>query len=98
MVVNKSKGEHGPHYYVVVYDAEVRRGTKVLKILRRYLHWIQNSVFEGELTLAQYERLKRDLLTVIDTDYDNIVIYRFPQSYLRRENIGQAKGSTDTIL
>ena len=42
----------------MVYDVDVKRVTKVLKIGRKYLNHIQNSVLEGDLssTLAICER------------------------------------------
>lgn len=37
-------------YVILVYDIDAKRVGKMLKLCRRYLNWIQNSVFEGELT------------------------------------------------
>ena len=45
-------------YVLLVYDVEVKRVVKVHKFLKRHLHWVQNSVFEGELTDAQIETVK----------------------------------------
>ncbi len=90
--------QHGPHYYIVVYDVEVKRLPKVLKTLRRYLHWVQNSVFEGRLTLSQFKRLKRDLEKVIDKERDSVIVYRLSERWLSREVLGVDKGSTDMIL
>jgi len=45
-------------FILMVYDVEVKRIVKVLKIGRKYLHHIQNSVLEGELSPAQYKKLK----------------------------------------
>lgn len=45
-------------YIVVVYDVGVERVNKVKKFLRMHLNWVQNSVFEGEVTLAEFERIK----------------------------------------
>jgi CRISPR-associated protein Cas2 len=46
-------------YVVIVYDVEQTRVAKVCQYLRRWLHWVQNSAFEGELTEAQLERSRR---------------------------------------
>jgi len=48
-------------YLILVYDVGVERVNKVLKICRKYLTWIQNSVFEGEITEANFIRLKHEL-------------------------------------
>ncbi|MFB6271715.1 MAG: CRISPR-associated endonuclease Cas2, partial [Salinibacter sp.] len=45
-------------YLILVYDVEQERVAKVCQYLRQHLHWVQNSVFEGELTKAQIERVK----------------------------------------
>ena len=37
-------------YLIMVYDINEKRVKKVLKIGRKYLDWIQNSVLEGEIT------------------------------------------------
>ncbi len=63
-------------YYVVVYDiAGPKRLSKVLKILRKYLFWVQNSAFEGELSAKQYQSLKNELSEVIKKDKDSIIFY-----------------------
>ncbi len=89
---------HGPHYYVVVYDAKVKHVAKVLKILRKYLHWVQNSVFEGTLTKPQLEKLKKELDAVIDPNHDSIIFYEFPERYLNRSIMGLEKGNRDMII
>ena len=53
-------------YYIVVYDiASPRRLPKILKTCRKYLHWVQRSVFEGELTKSQILALKGELKKII---------------------------------
>jgi CRISPR-associated protein Cas2 len=44
-------------YVILVYDMGQKRVGKMLKLCRRYLNWIQNSVFEGELTEVQLKEL-----------------------------------------
>jgi len=68
-------------YVLIVYDIGEKRVNKVLKLCRRYLDWVQNSVFEGEITKANLERLKSQLKHVIETEEDSIRIYK-----LRTEN------------
>ena len=36
-------------YIIIVYDINTKRVNKVKSLLRMYLNWIQNSVFEGEI-------------------------------------------------
>ncbi|MFE2939440.1 CRISPR-associated endonuclease Cas2 [Streptomyces sp. NPDC059255] len=53
---------------ILVYDTAVERNPKVLKSCRKYLHWTQRSVFQSELTTAQYRALMAALKTTIDPD------------------------------
>ncbi|MDN5331053.1 MAG: CRISPR-associated protein Cas2 [Tepidanaerobacteraceae bacterium] len=86
-------------YVIIVYDVEQARVAKVCKYLRRYLHWVQNSAFEGEITEAQLEKLKSGLKKIVDPDCDSIYIYRLPQErYLHKEVIGQKKANLEQFL
>ena len=86
-------------YVVIVYDVEQSRVAKVCQYLRRWLHWVQNSAFEGELTESQLERIKTDLLDIIDREYDSIYIYKFPnKKFVRKEVLGIERAITETIL
>lgn len=44
-------------YVILVYDFGERRVGKMLKLCRRYLNWIQNSVFEGEISEVRLKEL-----------------------------------------
>lgn len=86
-------------YAIIVYDVEQKRVAKVCQFLRRFLHWVQNSAFEGELTEAQLEEIKIGLKEIINQKYDSIYIYTFQSKrVLRKEILGQEKMVTDNIL
>jgi CRISPR-associated endonuclease Cas2 len=40
-------------FLILVYDVNEKRVNKVLKTCRKYLHWVQNSVLEGEISEAK---------------------------------------------
>jgi CRISPR-associated protein Cas2 len=73
---------------ILVYDIStetkegVKRLNKVRKIARRYLDHIQKSVFEGELTEGEVEKLKFELSCVIDKNEDFVIIYKMPPSIM----------------
>ncbi|HHX10760.1 MAG TPA: CRISPR-associated endonuclease Cas2 [Firmicutes bacterium] len=80
-------------FVILVYDVEQKRVAKVLKKCREYLFWVQNSVFEGELTEMKLRQLKRELKAIIDEEYDSVIIYRFESTrYSSREVMGLEKG------
>jgi len=86
-------------YVILVYDVKVERVAKVLKVARKYLTWVQNSVLEGELTWAQYERLKRELKEVMDTSEDSILFYRLRSTkWMEREQLGITKGEPEWLV
>ena len=45
-------------YIILVYDIGEKRVGKMLKLCRQYLNWIQNSVFEGDITEVRLKELK----------------------------------------
>lgn len=86
-------------YIILVYDVGVERVDKVLKTCRIYLTWIQNSVFEGEITEANFVRLKYRLLKIIDKEKDSITFYMLrTTAYMRKETIGALKGEITQIF
>jgi CRISPR-associated protein Cas2 len=86
-------------FVVLVYDTLAERNPVILKTCRRYLHWVQRSVFEGELTAAQHRNLTTALRSQIDTSYDSIRIYatRSPE-FIETQTIGTDLGSTSPVL
>lgn len=86
-------------YVVLVYDVDVSRVPKVCKFLRRYLHWVQNSVFEGELRESQLEEVRWGLKQLIDADRDSIYIYRVRDAkWIDKEILGQERSPTDAFI
>ncbi|HPT35853.1 MAG: CRISPR-associated endonuclease Cas2 [Bacillota bacterium] len=80
-------------FVILVYDVDQKRVAKVLKKCREYLFWVQNSVFEGELTEMKLRQLKRELKAIIDDEYDSVIIYKFESTrYSSREVLGLEKG------
>ena len=76
-------------FILMVYDVEVKRVMKVLKIGRKYLNHIQNSVLEGELTPAQYKKLKHEVGEAINPERDSVRFYVLRTTqYLNIETLG----------
>jgi len=84
-------------YVIVVYDVDVKRVAKVHKFLRQYLHWRQNSVFEGELTRAQLYRVKKYLEKLVESN-DSILIYELPNGNFTLHVIGVEKNPVEEII
>jgi len=83
----------------MVYDINEKRCAKVLKIGRKYLTWVQNSVFEGEISEAKFFKMKQELKKIINEKEDIIVFYVFPiKSYTDRQIIGIDKTQGSIII
>jgi len=86
-------------YVLIVYDISVERVVKVHKLLKRYLNWRQNSVFEGELTEAQIEVVKQNLNNIINEETDSVLLYiARDEKWLKREELGNQPGTTANFL
>ncbi len=86
-------------YLLLVYDVEVARVVKVHKFLKRHLHWVQNSVFEGELTDAQIETVKAGLRRLLDEEIDSVLMYTArDRRWLTRESIGQQRSEISNVV
>ncbi|MBU2444232.1 MAG: CRISPR-associated endonuclease Cas2 [Bacteroidetes bacterium] len=87
-------------YFILVYDiAHPRRLNRVLKICRRYVTWVQNSVFEGELSPEQFERLIENLKRVIEKKEDSVIIYLLRNRHVyKRFVLGIEKNEITNIL
>lgn len=85
-------------YVIIIYDVAVERVNQVRKCLNRFLIRIQNSAFEGELTMSQIEELKHQLQKII-RERDSVIIYCFQsKKQVCREILGLEKRKLSSIL
>lgn len=86
-------------YVIIVYDIGVERVNSVCKFLRRYLNWIQNSVFEGGLTESELRKVKAQIKNLVSEDTDSVLLFIFSSPNLvQREVIGIEKAETSNIV
>lgn len=86
-------------YVILVYDFGEKRVGKMLKLCRKYLHWIQNSVFEGEITEVMLKELLQAARNIMDKSEDSIILFKHPSKvYMDKEVIGKERGKTDIFL
>lgn len=86
-------------YIIVVYDVAENRVAKVCKFLRQYLHWVQNSVFEGEVTDGKFQEIQIGLKKRIKPDRDSILFYKLRASYdIDKEAMGVEKSTPHAFL
>jgi len=86
-------------YIILVYDVEEKRVVKMLKLCRQYLNWIQNSVFEGELTEVKLKELLHKAKSIMDMENDSVIIFSSRQEkWLDKQVIGKEKNEVNNIL
>ena len=86
-------------YCILVYDVGTKRVAKMLKLCRRYLNWIQNSVFEGEISELKLKELIFKAKQIMDEQQDSLIIFSSRNKrWLDKQIIGLEKMSTDNFL
>ena len=71
----------------------------MLKLCRKYLNWIQNSVFEGEITDVKLNELKWKAIQLLDEETDSIIIFKSRQEkWLDKEIVGRERQSTSNFI
>ena len=82
-----------------VYDVSEKRVAKMLKLCRRYLNWIQNSVFEGELTELQLRKFEYEARELLVLKEDSLIIFKSREErWLEKQIIGMEKNKIDNFL
>ena len=86
-------------YVILVYDVKEKRVSKMLKLCRVYLCWIQNSVFEGEISESKLKELISKMKAIMDADEDSVILFCNKMSYnMNKQIIGKEKMSTENFL
>jgi CRISPR-associated protein Cas2 len=86
-------------YVILVYDIGEKRVGKMLKLCRQYLNWIQNSVFEGELSEVKLKELILKAKAIMALGEDSVIIFKSRQEkWLDKEVVGIERSGLDQIL
>ena len=86
-------------YVILVYDCGEKRVGKMLKLCRKYLNWIQNSVFEGEITEVKLKELTSKAEKIMNSDEDSLIVFSSRQEkWLDKQIIGKERSSIDNFL
>ena len=91
-------------YIILVYDIKMdEKGARiqrnVFKICKKYLSHIQNSVFEGEISTVQLEKLRRELKPHVNTNLDSVILFKSrSEKWLDKEFWGKEDDLTSFII
>ncbi|MDQ2086776.1 CRISPR-associated endonuclease Cas2 [Herbivorax sp. ANBcel31] len=86
-------------FVILTYDIEVKRINKVRKLLKKYLVWTQNSVFEGDITEGKLQKCMGEIGRIIDKNNDSVYIYiiKNPKNIVKNK-LGKEKALEELIL
>lgn len=76
-------------YVILVYDLQAHRTQKALKIGRRYLTHVQNSVLEGEISEGDLQRLRGELEDLLEPGESAILYELSSDTLLTRTVYGE---------
>lgn len=86
-------------YVILVYDIGEKRVGKMLKLCRQYLNWIQNSVFEGDLSEAKLRELTTKMQSIINKTEDSVILFTNKMDYnMNKMILGKERKTTDNFL
>ncbi len=86
-------------YVILVYDVGEKRVGKMLKHCRKYLNWIQNSVFEGEISELNLQKLVDGAYGIMNEEKDSLIVFKSRnEHWLEKEIHGCERKSTDNFL
>jgi len=80
-------------YIIGVYDicTNEKKGqtrlVKIMKVFRKYLHHIQKSVFEGELSEAKFNSLMLEAKKIININEDYLIFYKIDNKKIAKESV-----------
>ncbi len=74
-------------FVILAYDVDEKRVAKVLKVARKYLVWVQNSLLEGDISSSQLSMLKMELREVTENT-DRVRFYLMKgKKYMKIEDL-----------
>ncbi len=86
-------------YVLLVYDIREKRVDKMRKLCRRYLNWIQNSVFEGEISEVKLKELLLKSESFLNLDEDSVILFKSrSQQWLEKQVLGQERSQLGEFL
>ena len=86
-------------YVILVYDFGEKRVAKMLKLCRQYLNWIQNSVFEGEVSEVKLKELVLKAEKFMKQDEDSIIIFSGrTEKWLDKKIVGKEPCKIDNFI
>jgi len=86
-------------YVILVYDIGEKRVGKILRLCRKYLCWIQNSVFEGEISEVKLKELLLIVDRIMDKEVDSVILFKnSDERWMEKQIVGKERCSIDNFI
>ncbi|MBC2459774.1 CRISPR-associated endonuclease Cas2 [Clostridium beijerinckii] len=86
-------------FVIITYDVNEKRVNRVRKVLKKYITWCQNSVFEGEITEGKLTKCMAEVKKYLVDSEDSLYIYRIPYTKnIQKKVIGIEKNLDELFL
>ena len=86
-------------YCIVTYDIGTERIDAVRITIKQYLNWIQNSVFEGDISVSNLAELKSRISGLIRDGEDSVLVFTVNNpAWIKKEVVGIDKNNLDNMI
>lgn len=86
-------------FVILTYDVGEKRVNRVRKIVKKYLIWTQNSVFEGDITEGKLHKCLSEINRNTIREEDSIYVYRVQNpKNITKDIIGVEKNYDEMFL
>lgn len=85
-------------FVIITYDVHETRVSKVHKILKKYLVWTQNSVFEGEIPEGLLKKCLAEIKKIVIEQEDSIYVYQVSNPYHIKKSIYGHEKTFDSMF
>lgn len=86
-------------FIIITYDVGEKRVNKVRKILKKYLIWTQNSVFEGEITDGKLIKCLNEIYKIFNKVEDSLYVYKISNpKNIKKDVVGKEKNFDDLFI
>lgn len=86
-------------FVIITYDVNEKRVNRVRKVLKKYIRWCQNSVFEGEISVGKLTKCIAEVKKHLNDSEDSLYIYRVPYNKnIKKDVIGIEKNFDEMFI
>ena len=85
-------------FVIITYDVGEKRVNRIRKILKKYLIWTQNSVFEGEITEGKLNKCMAEINKISNRNEDSVYIYKVSNPHNIKKDVYGVNRNLDDLF